>query len=231
MGALEYRFTIKELPAEERPREKLVKNGAESLSDAELLALIIRVGNKKRTAVELSQDILNYFGGLKSLNYLSINELTGIKGVGVVKAVQLKAVAELSRRLGTLAGEEKELIKSPKDAAYLLMPELRYLTQEVFKLLLLDIKNQLIKMSLISKGGLTSSIVHPREVFKEAIKNSAAAVILAHNHPSGIPEPSRDDINVTERLIKAGEIIGIDVLDHIIIGDGIFISMKEKGVI
>ncbi|MFW6264863.1 MAG: RadC family protein [Bacillota bacterium] len=231
MGAIEYRFTIKEMPAEERPREKLVKYGAEALSDAELLALIIRVGNRNRTAVELSQDILNQYGGLKALNYLSFRDFMQIKGMGLAKAVQLKAVAELSIRLATLNREEKEIIKSPGDAAHLLMPELRYLTQEVFKILLLDIKNQVLAIPLISKGGLTSSIVHPREVFKEAIKHSSAAIILAHNHPSGIPEPSRDDINITKKLIDAGNVIGIDILDHIIIGDGVYISMKEKGYI
>ncbi|MEJ6950450.1 RadC family protein [Natronospora cellulosivora (SeqCode)] len=231
MGAVEYRFTIKEMPENERPREKLVQYGAENLSDAELLALIIRVGNKKRTAVELSQDILNKFGGLKALNYLSFKDFMTVNGMGIAKAVQLKAVAELSKRLATLNREEKEVIKSPRDAAHLLMPELRYLTQEVFKIVLLDIKNQVIAIPMISKGGLTSSIVHPREVFKEAIKHSSAAMILVHNHPSGVPEPSRDDINITKKLIDAGNIMGIDVLDHIIIGDGVFISMKEKGYI
>lgn len=231
MGALEYRFTIKELPEEERPREKLLKYGAESLSDAELLAIIIRIGSKERTAVELSQDILHYFGGLRALNYLSIRELTQIKGLGPAKAIQLKAVVELSKRLASLSREAREVIKSPQDVAQLLMPELRFLTQEVFKLVLLDIKNQVIAMPMVSKGGLSSSIVHPREVFKEAIKHSSAAIILVHNHPSGIPEPSRDDISITKRLVDSGKIIGIDVLDHIIIGDGIFTSMKEEGII
>lgn len=231
MGAVEYRFTIKEMPADERPREKLVKYGADSLSDAELLALIIRIGNRNRTAVELSQDILSQFGGLKSLNYLGVGDLTEIKGVGKAKAVQIQALVELSRRLATLNREEREVIKSPADIANLLMPELRYLTQEVFKLVLLDIKNQVIASPMISKGGLTTSIVHPREVFREAINYSSAAIILVHNHPSGVPEPSREDIKITKSLIDSGKIIGIEVLDHIIIGDGVFTSMKEKGYI
>lgn len=231
MGSLEYRFTIKELPEEERPREKLIKYGAESLTNAELLALIIRIGNRERTAVELAQDILNHYGGIKGLNYSGISELISIKGVGKAKAVQIMAVLELSKRLATLNGEVKEVIKTPEDVANLVMPELRFFTQEVFKLVLLDIKNQVLALPVISKGGLSSSIVHPREVFKEAIKKSAAAVILVHNHPSGIPEPSKDDIKITRRLIDAGNIIGIDVLDHIIIGDGIYLSMKEKGII
>jgi len=228
MGALEYRFTIKELPAEERPREKLIKYGSENLTNAELLALIIRIGNRERTAVELAQDILTQCGGLKGLNYSDISGFTSIRGVGEAKAVQIMAVLELGKRLAALNGEEKVLIKNPADIADLVMTELRFLTQEVFKLVLLDIKNQVLAMPLISKGGLSSSIVHPREVFKEAIKRSAAAVILIHNHPSGIPEPSQDDIKLTRRLAEAGEILGIDVLDHIIIGDGIYLSMKEK---
>jgi DNA repair protein RadC len=231
MGSLEYRFTIKELPEEERPREKLIKYGAESLTNAELLALIIRIGNRERTAVELAQDILNHYGGIKGLNYSGIADLISIKGVGKAKAVQIMAVLELSKRLAALNSDEKEVIKTPEDVANLVMPELRFFTQEVFKLVLLDIKNQVLALPVISKGGLSSSIVHPREVFKEAIKKSAAAVILVHNHPSGIPEPSKDDIKITRRLIDAGNIIGIDVLDHIIIGDGIYLSMKEKGII
>jgi len=231
MGSLEYRFTIKELPEEERPREKLIKYGAESLTNAELLALIIRIGNRERTAVELAQDILNHYGGIKGLNYSGIADLISIKGVGKAKAVQIMAVLELSKRLAALNSDEKEVIKTPEDVANLVMPELRFFTQEVFKLVLLDIKNQVLALPVISKGGLSSSIVHPREVFKEAIKKSAAAVILVHNHPSGIPEPSKDDIKITRCLIDAGNIIGIDVLDHIIIGDGIYLSMKEKGII
>ncbi|MFP4017085.1 MAG: RadC family protein [Halanaerobiales bacterium] len=231
MGAVEYRFTIKEMPADERPREKLIKYGAESLSDAELLALIIRVGSKKRTAVELSQDIYNKFGGLKALNYLTVKELKKIKGIGTAKAVQIRSLVELSKRMASINREDKEIIKTPADAVKILMPELRYLTHEIFKIVLLDIKNQIIAIPMISKGGLASSIVHPREVFKEAIKHSSAAMILVHNHPSGIPDPSRDDINITKKLIESGNIIGIDVLDHIIIGDGIFVSMKEKGLI
>ena len=137
----------------------------------------------------------------------------------------------MGKRLASLEREERDLIRTPGDVVQLLMPELRYLTQEVFKVVLLDIKNQVIAIPLISKGGLSSSIVHPREVFKEAIKRSAAAMILVHNHPSGIPEPSREDINITKKLLEAGEVMGIDVLDHVIIGDGIYVSMRERGLI
>jgi len=227
---IDYRCTIKELPEDERPREKLIKYGAEKLSDAELLALIIRMGTKERTAVEVSQDILNFFGGLQVLQGISVEELELVKGVGIAKAAQIKAITELSKRIFR-AEKNKKVIKNPADAAELLMPDLRFLKHEIFGLILLDIKNQIISTPVISKGGLNSSIVHPREVFKEAIRRSSAAIILYHNHPSGIPDPSKDDIEITKRLIDSGELLGINVLDHIIIGDNNFVSMKEKGII
>ncbi len=228
MGKAKYSFTIKELPEADRPREKLLKRGAEYLTDAELLALIIRTGNRERTAIELSQDILNYFGGLQSLINLSVEEIKEIKGMGIAKGAQINALVELSKRLNRAVDNERTIIRGPGDVANYLMSELRYLKQEIFKIILLDTKSQIIAAPVISKGGLSSSIVHPREVFKEAIRRSSAAIILAHNHPSGIPEPSEDDIKITRRLIKSGEIIGIEVLDHIVIGDGKFLSLKEK---
>ncbi|ACL70174.1 RadC family protein [Halothermothrix orenii] len=228
---MEYRYTIKELPEEERPREKLIKHGARALSNAELLALIIRTGNKKRTAVELSQDILNFFGGLEALNDISVEEITRINGVGLAKGAQIQATVELSKRLFKAGKDNRPVVKSPGDVAELVMPDMRYLKQEVFKIILFDIKNQLIAISEISRGGLSSSIVHPREVFKEAIRRSSAAVILVHNHPSGDPSPSDEDINVTRRLVDSGKILGVDVLDHIIIGDGVYLSMKKENLI
>ena len=228
MDNIEYRCTIKELPKEERPREKLLKYGAEQLSNAELLAIIIRLGIAKRTAVELSQDVLNYFNGLKGLVELKVEELMKLKGIGTVKASQILALIELSKRIHSSSFLEQPVIQTPKDVVSLIMPKIRFLKQEVFGLVLLDIKNKVIATPLISKGGLSSSIVHPREVFKIAIKRSSAATILFHNHPSGEPTPSQDDIKITKRLIKVGEIIGINVLDHIVIGDNKFISMKEE---
>ncbi|MFW5999050.1 MAG: RadC family protein [Halanaerobiaceae bacterium] len=230
MGA-DCRYTIKELPENERPREKLFKNGSENLSNAELIALIIRTGNRERTAVELAQDILNHFGGLKALVDLSVEEIQEIKGVGKAKAAEIQAVVELYKRLSVSGGKGRMVVNGPQDAANLVQPELRYLKQEVFRLILLDVKNQVISVPQISKGGLNSSIVHPREVFRRAIKRSSAAIILAHNHPSGIPEPSSEDVQVTGKLIEAGQIIGIEVLDHIVIGDGNYISMKQEGYI
>lgn len=228
---IKYQFTIKELPEEERPREKLLKLGAQNLSNAELLALIIRTGNKKRTAVELAQDILNNFGGLSSLMTLGVEEIQKINGVGLAKSTQLRAITELSKRLFASSEDNKIRVKGPRDVFNLMMPKLRYSKQEIFCLILLDAKSQLISIPEITKGGLTSSIVHPREVFKEAIRRSSAAIILVHNHPSGIPDPSEEDIKITHRLLKAGELMGIEVLDHIVIGDGIFESMKEKQII
>ena len=231
MSSIEYRTTIKELPEEERPREKLLKHGAEQLSNSELIALVIGSGSRQRTAVELSQDILTYFDGLKGLINSGVEEIKKLRGIGLAKASQLRAVIELGKRLYTAEKDIKKVIKKPGDIAGMIMPELRFLEQEVFGLVLLDIKNQVIATPRISKGGLSSSIVHPREVFKEAIRRSSAAIILYHNHPSGQPEPSQEDIDITKRLIDAGEVTGINVLDHIIIGDNIYISMKEKGII
>ncbi|MGM0409666.1 MAG: RadC family protein [Bacillota bacterium] len=231
MKNTEYKCTMRELPVEDQPREKLIKYGVEKLSNSELLALIIRSGFAQRTAVELSQDILNYFQGLKGLINLSVEELETIKGVGIAKATQIKALIELSKRIHIARGNLKSVVQSPQEVASLLMPKLRFLKQEVFGVVLLDIKNTIISTPIISKGGLNNSIVHPREVFKEAVKRSSAALILFHNHPSGVPTPSSDDIKITERLIKAGEIMGINVLDHIIIGDNTFSSMKEKEII
>ncbi len=231
MAAGQNSYTIKELPEEERPREKLLKYGSAYLSNAELLALIIRTGSKERTAVELAQDILHYFGGLKSLIDLSVEEFEKIKGVGPAKGTRINAVIELCKRLYRVSNEESVIINNPEDVANLLMAELRYLKQEIFKLILLDTKNQVISTPVISKGGLTSSIVHPREVFKEAIRRSSSAIILVHNHPSGLPDPSNNDIKITRQLIEAGEIMDIEILDHIIIGDGVYLSMKEKEII
>ena len=231
MSSTEYRCTIKELPEDDRPREKLLKYGAEQLSNSELIALVISSGTKKRTAVELSQDILSYFDGLKGLFNLRAEEIKQIKGIGVAKASQLRAVIELSKRLHIANSDVKKVIKNPQNVVGILMPELRFLKHEVFGVVLLDTKNQVISTPRISKGGLSSSIVHPREVFKEAIRRSSAAIILYHNHPSGKPEPSQEDIKITNRLIKAGKLIGIEVLDHVVIGDNVYISMKEKGII
>lgn len=228
MSNANYNFTIKELPRDERPREKLIKYGAEQLSNSELLALIIRTGSKNRTAIQLARNILGTAGGLSSLDDLSIDEMKNLKGVGRAKGTQIRAFVELSKRFLAAEGPAKININNPRDVANLIMPELRFAPQEIFKSVLLDVKNQVIAVRDISRGSLTSSPAHPREVFREAVRKSSAAVILAHNHPSGIPEPSEEDIQLTVKIFEAGELLGIELLDHIVIGDGNFISMKEQ---
>lgn len=228
----EINYTIKDLPPDERPREKISKYGVKALSNSELLAVIIRTGNRSQTAIEMSQGLLSIHGkGLISLADMTFEELTSIKGVGGCKAAQIMASIELGKRLAASSKNNKIKITSPLDASNLLMEEMRYLKKELFKILLLDTKNNIISIEDISMGTLNSSIVHPREVFSVAIRRSSASIILAHNHPSGDPTPSKEDISITNRLIESGEIVGIKVLDHIIIGDGKFISLKESDII
>lgn len=231
----EKRLKMKDLPLSERPYEKLEQFGSEMLSDAELLAIIIKTGNKNETSVMLAQRLLKQEDGSRGLSILhdvSLEQLKSIKGIGRVKAIQLKALSELSKRMASVSSMDRRfVVKSPEDVVKLLMEEMRYLKKEVFKLVMLNTKNHVIKRANISVGSLSASIVHPREVFSEAIKTGCSGVIFVHNHPSGDPEPSSEDIETTNRLVSAGNILGIKVLDHIIIGDGRFISLKEKGLI
>ncbi|WP_456059070.1 RadC family protein [Caldanaerobius polysaccharolyticus] len=227
-----YNIAIKDLPCDERPRERMLRYGPEVLSNAELLAIIIRTGTKNESAIKLAERILNRAGeeGLKFLLDSSLEELSKIRGVGLAKAAELKAAIELGIRV-QMSVRKTQSITKPQDIADLLMVEMRYLKKEVFKIVLLNVKNQVLGIENISVGNLNSSIVHPREIFNAAIRKYAAAIILAHNHPSGDPTPSVEDVGVTRRLIEGGKILGIDVLDHIIIGDGVYISMKQKNFI
>lgn len=227
----EERFTIKDLPLEERPREKLRLLGAEALSNAELLAILLRSGTARESAVQLAGRLLSRSRGLRALPDLSLEEMEEIKGVGPAKAVMIKAALELGRRLATTPREESGSITNPRQAAELFMEELRYKKKEYFKVLLLNTKNHVISKEEVSIGSLNASIVHPREIFAVPLRKSAASVILVHNHPSGDPSPSREDLEVTRRLVDAGNILGIPVRDHIIIGDGCFFSFKEKGLL
>ncbi len=225
-------YTIKNIPENERPREKLIKYGAHTLTNSELLAIILRVGSTKDTAVTLAQKILNTNNkGLKNIAEANIMELKKFHGISDAKAAQILAVTELSKRISALQAEERIKITSPQDVSMLLMEEMRYLKKEYFKIILLDTKNKIIEVVNISVGNLNSSIVHPREVFIEAIKRSSASMILVHNHPSGEVKPSKEDINITKRLTESGKILGIEILDHIIIGDGVYTSFKEQGII
>lgn len=222
--------SIRSLPAEERPRERLERFGAEYLSNAELLAILLRTGAKELSALDLAEVLLAEFRTLAELSATSVTELCAIKGIGSSKAVQLLAAFELGRRLYSTKTATQIGIKSPKDVADLVMANLRFLKHERFQALHLNTKNKVLSIETISVGTLDSSLVHPRELFKTAIKNSSAALILVHNHPSGDPYPSKEDLALTRRLKEGGELLGIQVLDHIIIGDNKYISLREEGL-
>lgn len=223
-------LTIKQLPPELRPRERLIQFGAGSLSNAELLAIVLGTGTKNETTVQLSEKLLSHFQTLGLLGKSTVEELCSINGVGEVKATKVLAAIELGRRMGSALPSERYTINSPEDVVRLLMPDMRYLDREHFKALILNIKHQVLRISDVSIGSLNSSVVHPRELYKMVIRHNGAAVIVVHNHPSGDPAPSSEDIAVTKRLCEAGSILGIDLLDHIILGDGRFISLKEHNL-
>jgi len=224
-------FTIHDLPISERPRERLQKLGIGALSAQEILALILGRGVAGESVMVTAQRLLSQFGNLKGIAGASVEELSQVKGIGVAKASQIKAAFELANRLeGYPEIGKKPLVKTPEDIVALVRGRLKDKKKEHFLALLLDTRNQLIKVSEISIGSLDTSVVHPREVFKEAIAASAASVIFVHNHPSGDPEASADDIELTKRLAQAGEIVGIDVLDHVIIGDRRHLSLKREGL-
>lgn len=229
------RLRMKDMPVEDRPYEKLEKSGAENLTDAELLAVIIRTGSRNDTSLDLTRRIINRYSDGKGLGYLkkaSISQLCEIKGVGRVKAIQIKAAVELGARLSKpplVNGKVK--ISSPDDIGSMYMEKFRQSSREYFIVLVLNTRNEVIKELNISIGSLSETVVHPREVFSEVIKQPAAAVILMHNHPSGDSSPSKNDKQTTNRLADAGKILGIKILDHVIIGDGNIFSFKENGLL
>ncbi|MBD8026832.1 DNA repair protein RadC [Ureibacillus sp. Re31] len=220
---------IRDVHVDDRPRERLIRQGAQSLSNQELIAILLRTGTKEESVLTLANRVLTYFEKLHGLKYATIEEIMAIKGIGEAKAVQLLAAIELGRRLAQKQVDSRFTIRSPQDAATYLIPEMSSLQQEHFVVLFLNVKNQVLHKQTIFIGSLNSSIVHPREIFREAVKRSAASIICAHNHPSGNASPSPEDIEVTKRLQEAGYIIGIELIDHVIIGDHQFISLKEKG--
>lgn len=222
---------LRDVPEEERPRERMIRKGREHLSNVELIALLLRTGSTGESVMALAQRVLSQTGGLKGIAQLSYHELTKIHGIGPAKAVQILAGIELGQRLMKALPEEKDAICCPNDAVQLVMEEMRFLQQEHFVCMFLDTKNRVIEKKCIFIGSLNSSVVHPREIFREAIRCSAAGVICVHNHPSGDPTPSREDFEITKRLFQAGEMIGIELIDHLIIGDQLYYSMREKGVI
>lgn len=223
------KIMIKDVPKEDRPRERAIRLGTNHLSNQEILAILIGSGSKAESVMTLANRVLMHFEGLKLLQDATIEELTAIKGIGRAKGVQILAAIELGKRMSQYKPDEYYVIRSPDDGANYVMEEMRVLKQEHFVVLFLDTKNRVIHRQTIFVGSLNASIVHPREVFREAVKRSAASIIVAHNHPSGDPSPSQEDIHVTKRLVDSGKIMGIEVLDHIIIGNRKFVSLKEKG--
>ena len=223
---------LSDIPVNERPMEKLLKFGADNLSNAELLAVLLRTGTRGENIVSLSARILSELDGLDGLLNLNIEDIRKIKGVKDVKASQILAVVELFSRFKTLKATKEELkVTSPQDIGNLLVNEMSNLNQEVLKVILLNTKNIIIAEKDIFKGTLNSSIVHPREIFREAVRRGSANIIVAHNHPSGDPTPSKEDIDITLRIKECSNIMGIGLLDHIIIGNNKFVSLKEKGII
>jgi DNA repair protein RadC len=225
-----YSLAIRDLPVQERPRERLLHAGAEALSTTELLAILLRTGTRTESALRLAERLVATLGSLKEVAEATVEQLCQVKGVGPVKAVAIKAAIELGKRVAAFSPEMRPAVRSPEDVAQLVMADLQHAAREHFKALLLDSKNQILRVVTVSVGSLNESIVHPRELYREAIRHSAAAVIAVHNHPSGDPTPSDEDIQVSVRLRDAGRLIGIDLLDHLIIGDGRWVSLKERGL-
>lgn len=229
-AAPRYHTRIREIPSDERPRERLLKYGADALSTAELLAILLRTGTDKLNAVRLADHLLSTFGSIRGVASATVEEMAKIHGIGPAKAAQIKAAIEFGRRLVAASPEERPKIRNPQDVYNLLGPALRDEKREHFIALLLDTKGGVLRQLMVSVGDLSSSIVHPREVFTPAVRHSAASLIVAHNHPSGDPTPSPEDAQVTQRLVEAGELLGIEVLDHVVLGDNRWVSLREKGL-
>jgi len=224
-------LTVRDLPAADRPRERLIALGAEALSQQELLSCILGRGTSGESVLVASRRLLAAFGSLRGIAEASVEQLTQIRGLGPAKAVQLKAAVELARRLGNGHGGVNPKVTTSAEAADLLRPHLIDRQKEHFVALLLDNRHRLIRMSPIAVGSLSATVVHPRELFKDAIAASAACVIVAHNHPSGDPTPSKHDVQLTRRLVEAGALLGIEVLDHVIIGREGTVSLSAQGLI
>ena len=219
------------MPQNERPQERLLRYGADNLSNSELLAVILRTGTRNENVINLSQRIITAFNGINGLLEASQEDLMKISGIKEAKASQILSMAEMAKRFQTYRSGDSYKINSPADAADLIMVELREFKQEILKVLLLNTKNVVIGIHNASMGSLNSSIVHPREIYKEAIRKSAASIIMVHNHPSGDPSPSSEDIAATTRIKEVGKIVGIELLDHVIVGDGKYISLREKNLL
>ena len=221
--------SIKEIPLNDRPREKMAANGAAVLTDAELIAILLRTGTAEKSAIDIASELTADGGLYKRLAGITrLNELTNIKGLGQAKAATVLAALEIGRRIASAKPIEKIHLSCPQDVADFLMPRLRYAAKEQFVVILLNSKNKVIGTEVVSEGSLSSSIVHPREVYAPAILHHAAAIMVAHNHPSGDPKPSLEDEEVTRMLSRSGKVLGIPMIDHVIIGDGNYYSFLEN---
>lgn len=222
---------IKALPRSERPVEKTITKGASALSNSELLAILLGSGTREKSAIGLAEDIISKDkSGISHLAESSVQELMSINGVGQSKAARIVAAVELGKRISTAPRVKRMGVESSDDIARLFIEDMRYEKREIFKALLLNPRGEIISIETVSVGELTSTLVHPREVFSQAVKRSAAGIVFVHNHPSGNPEPSEEDIKTTERLAACGKLLGIVVIDHIIIGDGQYCSMQSLGL-
>ena len=228
---VEYSFTIKNLPPGDRPRERLIRYGASGMSNTDLLAIVLRTGTVSQTVTQMAEDLLKRFGGVEGLDRAAVSELCGVPGMGEAKTAQLKAALELGRRLRKQGIDKGAQIRSPQDVVDALRLEMGALDHEQFRVVLLDTKNRIVDTKLLYEGSLNSTSVRTAEIFREAIRQNCAAIIATHNHPSGDPAPSPEDVRVTEELVKAGKLLDIEVLDHIIIGSGdSFVSLKARGL-
>ncbi len=225
-----YPTALREMPEEDRPRERLARLGAEALRDAELLAVLFRTGTRELGAVALAERLIRHFADLRGLARASLEEIQQVKGVGEVKAVEIKAALELGKRLTLHRAADRYRIRSSVDVSNLLMADFKEYEIERFKALLLNTKNEVLKVIDVSQGGLAGTAALPRDVFRQAVRDGAAAMIVAHNHPSGDPEPSQADLQLTEDLKYTGSILGVTLLDHVVFGDGRYISMKERSL-
>lgn len=231
MAEIENKITIKELPCEIRPRERLFEQGTGSLSDAELLALVIESGINGKNALQLAQEILITFGALNKIPYKYPAELFSVKGIGKAKVGKILAAIEMGKRAYFGSKSVGRKISNPEEAANFLLPELGFLEHEVVKVIILNIKNIVLRMDTVSTGGLSKALVLPRDIFRPALRENGSAVIIAHNHPSGDIQPSQADKEFTERIKQAGKTIGIKLLDHFIIGQGRYISLKRMEIL
>jgi DNA repair protein RadC len=225
-----YHLTIHDFPEGERPRERLLYYGPGALSNAELLAILLRVGSPGENVVTLSTRLLRDFGGLAGLDKAGFGDLTKVRGISIAKVAQLKAALELGRRLLISSPDARPQITCPTDAANLLMLEMGSLEQEHLRTILLDTKNRVLESPTVYQGNVNSSIIRISEIFRQAIRANATALIVAHNHPSGDPTPSPEDIQVTRSIVEAGNLLGVEVLDHLVIGHQRFVSLKERGL-